>query len=96
MQRGTRGLLPPPIDDMDAYWSPMEKMRVAEMLACSFVGSAEDVVQSLGAFVHRTGADEIIVASAIHDHQARLRSYEILASVQDCLGLARKPAAQVA
>lgn len=86
MQRGTRGLLPPPIDDMDAFWSPMEQMRVADMLACSFVGSADDVARSLDAFVRRTGADEIIVASAIHDHEARLHSYELLASVRDRIG----------
>ena len=31
--------------------------------------------------VERTGAKELIVAGAIHDHAARLRSYEILAGV---------------
>jgi hypothetical protein len=30
-------------------------------------------------FVEETGVDELIVASAIYDHAARLRSYEILA-----------------
>jgi hypothetical protein len=29
-------------------------------------------------FVEETAADEVIVASAIHDHEARLRSYELL------------------
>jgi hypothetical protein len=31
--------------------------------------------------VEETGADELIVAAAIHDHAARLRSYEILAGM---------------
>jgi luciferase family oxidoreductase group 1 len=79
--RGTRGRLPPPIDDIDAYWSPAEKANAARMLACSFVGSARTVRDDLSAFVERTGADEVIVAAAIHDHAARLRSYEILASL---------------
>jgi hypothetical protein len=30
-------------------------------------------------FIARTGAQELIVASAIYEHAARLRSYELLA-----------------
>src|SRR5262249_45917182 len=40
MFRGTRGKLQPPIDDIEAYWNPMEKMQAQSMLRCSFVGSA--------------------------------------------------------
>jgi len=71
--------LPPPIDDIEAYWSPMEKAQASRMLACSFVGSPATVREGLAAFARDTGADEIVVASAIHDHAARLRSYELLA-----------------
>jgi len=81
MFRGTRGLLPRPIDDIETYWSPMEKAQASSMLACSVVGSRESVRSGLKALAQRTGADELIVASAIHDHSARLRSYEILADV---------------
>ena len=81
MVRGTRGQLPPPIDDIESYWSPMEKAQASNMLACSFVGSAETIRRDLEAFIARTGADELMVASAIYDHGARLRSYEILADV---------------
>ena len=57
------------------------------MLACSFVGAPETVRDGLARFVARTGADEIMVASAIHDHAARLRSYELLAEIRDRLGV---------
>jgi len=77
--RGTRGQLRPPIDDIESYWSPAEKAHASRMLACSFVGVGEQVAEGLRAFVAQTGADELIVAGAIYDHQARLRSYEILA-----------------
>ena len=77
--RGRRGQLPPPIDDIEEYWSPLEKERASAMLARSFVGAPETVRDSLEAFTAETGADEIIVASAIHDHAKRLRSYELLA-----------------
>jgi luciferase family oxidoreductase group 1 len=77
--RGTRGLLRPPIDDIEAYWSPAEKAHVSRMLARSFVGTGAETAERLGAFVAETGADEVIVAAAIYDHRARLRSYELLA-----------------
>ena len=77
--RGTRGKLLPPIDDIEAYWSPFEKAQASNMLACSIVGSRETVRAGLARFVEQTGADELMVASAIWDHSARKRSYEILA-----------------
>jgi alkanesulfonate monooxygenase SsuD/methylene tetrahydromethanopterin reductase-like flavin-dependent oxidoreductase (luciferase family) len=83
--RGARGLLPPPIDDIDAYWSPAEKDRASAMLACSFVGSAETVARGLKRLIDETAADEVMVAAAIHDHAARLRSYEILAGLRNGL-----------
>ena len=79
--RGRRGQLPPPIDDIEAYWTPEEKLRVSSMLHRSFVGSRETVKQGLESFVDETHANELIVATAVHDHAARLRSYEILSEL---------------
>ena len=80
MVRGTRGLLKPPISSIENYWSAQEKVHASRMLACSFVGSAESIRLQLDRFIQDTGADELIVASAIYDHAARLRSYELLAN----------------
>jgi luciferase family oxidoreductase group 1 len=80
--RGRRGQLPPPVDDIAAFWSDEEQARVMHMLSCSFVGSPQTVQSGLESFVEETGADELIVAAAIHDHAARLRSYELLASLE--------------
>ncbi len=79
IQRGRRGKLPAPIDDIDAYWTPAEREGASAHLSRSFVGAPETVRAGLEAFAAETAADEIIVASAIHDHAARLRSYELLA-----------------
>jgi len=81
MIRNDRGLLPPPIDNIDDYWTPVEKAQVAHMTRCAFVGSRATIRDELAAFIAETGADEIIVTAAIYDHAARLRSYEILAEV---------------
>lgn len=77
--RGTPGQLPPPIDDIEAYWSPLEKAHVSARLAASFVGSFDTVRRELDRFIERTRVDELIVSSMIYDHKARVRSYEILA-----------------
>ena len=83
MQRGQRGPLPRPIEPaaMEALWTVQEKAGVQRMLAATAVGSPASVSQQLAAIVERTAADELIVAGAIHDHAARLRSYELLASL---------------
>src|SRR5439155_1629375 len=41
MVRGTRGRLPPPIDDIEAFWTPFEKDKACAMLGRSVVGSGE-------------------------------------------------------
>jgi luciferase family oxidoreductase group 1 len=81
--RGTRGQLLPPIDDIERYWAPHEKAQAERMLECSFVGSSDTVRSGLSRFVADTGADEVIVAAAIYEHAARLRSYELLAEAFD-------------
>jgi luciferase family oxidoreductase group 1 len=69
--------LPPPsrewMRDPHEPADPLQRTRV------SFVGSRQTVHTQLDEFVARTGADEIIVTAHIHDHAARLRSYEIAA-----------------
>jgi luciferase family oxidoreductase group 1 len=82
MVRGERGLLQPPIDDIDAYWSATEKMQASRMLACSFVGAPDTVEKGLGEFLARTRVDELIVATAVYDPAARLRSYELLKGLE--------------
>ena len=81
MQRGRRGPLPRPIDPaaMEAMWAPHEKAGVQRMLAAAAVGSPQSVKRQLDAIIEQTAADELIVAGAIFDHAARLRSYELLA-----------------
>jgi luciferase family oxidoreductase group 1 len=81
MVRGTRGQLLPPIDDIESYWSQGEKLQASGMLKYAIVGSPETVHREMTAFVVQTQADEVMVVSAIHDHSARLRSYEILAEM---------------
>jgi luciferase family oxidoreductase group 1 len=47
MFRNARGQMPPPIDDIEAFWTPGEKAQVMNMLGCSFVGSPNTVKAGL-------------------------------------------------
>lgn len=81
MVRGNRGLLKPPIDDIDTYWTPAEKKAASSMLTHAFVGSRETVRAGIEDFLERTHADELMVVTTTFDHEARKRSYELLASL---------------
>jgi luciferase family oxidoreductase group 1 len=83
MFRGARGLSQPPIDDIETYWTPMEKAQAMRMLARSIVGSPDTVRNGIAKLVEETGADELIVVSDIYDHSERLRSFELIAEVAE-------------
>ncbi|MHC8943135.1 luciferase family oxidoreductase group 1 [Advenella incenata] len=79
MFRARQGVSKPPIDDIETYWSPAEKAQAMRMLARSVVGSADTVRTGLQAFIDETRADELMIVSDLYDHQARLRSVELIA-----------------
>jgi luciferase family oxidoreductase group 1 len=85
--RGARGLSQPPIDDIETYWTPMEKAQAKRMLARSIVGSPDIVRKGMAALVEETGADELIVVSDVYEHSERLHSFELIA---EAAGLPRK------
>jgi len=85
LRRGTPGQVPPPIDDIETFWTEFEKAGVEQALSCSFVGTAKTVERGLRDFIARTRPDELMVAGHFHDHAARMRSYEIAAQVRDAI-----------
>jgi len=82
LRRGTPGQIPPPIDDIDSYWSPQEKASASMTLLCSAVGSPETVERGILRFIEVAQPDEIITTAHIYDHSARLRSFELLAEIR--------------
>jgi len=85
LRRGRPGQLPPPSAGFAEQLSPAEHAMIAQALSSSAVGAPETVRAGLQAFIARTRADELIITSQIFDHAARLRSYEITASLRDGL-----------
>jgi luciferase family oxidoreductase group 1 len=81
LRHGRPGLLQPPLDGPIVPLDERAEVLANGPLAVSVIGTAETVRAGLEALIARTGADEIIVAAQIFDHQARLRSHEIVAQV---------------
>ncbi|KAA2211526.1 LLM class flavin-dependent oxidoreductase [Teichococcus oryzae] len=91
LRRGSPGKLPPPAEDVEALRQEARLAGVDHSLSCSAVGSPETVRQQLQGFLEQTGVDEVMLTAQIHDHQARLRSFEIGAGI--CRDLVARGAA---
>ena len=85
LRRGRPGLIPPPIDNIENYWTPTEKFGVQQALACAVVGSAETVKDGIEAFVERHQPDELMITANVFEHEARCRSFAIVAEVRERL-----------
>ncbi len=76
---GTPGQLPPPVANYMDKLPSMQQAMLHDVLACTLVGTADNIAGKISDFVAKTGADELMITSQIYDHQARLHSYEIIA-----------------
>ena len=83
LRRGRPGPLKPPAEEFEETLAPFERIMLADMLAFSVVGTRDQVRAGLAAIVARTGANELMVASQIYDHAARLRSYTMAAQAAE-------------
>ena len=81
LRRGRPGLVPPPVDDIDAVSTPQERMGVDQALACSVTGAPATVQLGIKAFLQRHRPDELMLTANVFDHAARLRSFELAAEV---------------
>jgi luciferase family oxidoreductase group 1 len=81
LRTGNPRQLPPPVAGYRESLGAQGARILDHVLECSAVGSAATVARGIAAFVARTGVDEVIVASAIYDHEARKRSLAITADV---------------
>ena len=79
LRSGRPGKLPPPVEGYEESLGRAERHMLDETLSCSVHGAPGTVKAGLEAFIARTGADELMVTTHIHDHEARLRSFEIVA-----------------
>lgn len=79
MTRGEHLPLPSP-EEAEAYpWSEAERQQVQRMRGPSVVGAPAQVRAQLDAMQADSGADELMIVTNVWSHEARLRSYELIA-----------------
>src|SRR5262249_752176 len=88
LRRGHPTPLQPPVESTEGLWSPMEQAGVDRSQAEAVLGSRDTVRRGREAFIAKTKADELMVTAMIYDHQARLRSFEIVAEIHEQMGAA--------
>ena len=78
---GQRRLMQPPVESMAPLWTPEVQQYVLQMLSASFIGSKATLQQELTDFIAQTQVNEVMAASHIFSHEARVHSYRLLADV---------------
>ncbi len=86
--RGTFAPIPSPEEAAAYPFSEDEREFVTDFREKMFVGSPSTVRRRLEAFAAETGADELMVNTMVWDHEARKRSYTLLA---EAFGLVSEP-----
>lgn len=77
--------LPRPTHDLDAAIGVKTREAINHALTISAVGNPDEVREQLRALIDSYKPDEVILTGQIHDHDARLRSFEIAADVMQDL-----------
>jgi luciferase family oxidoreductase group 1 len=81
LRTGRPGKLPFPTHDIAALIPAPVLAQVHQALSCSACGSRETITQGLRAIIARYQPDELMVTGMIHDHAARVRSFDIAGAV---------------
>jgi len=80
LRTGNPRQLPPPVPGYRESIGAQGQAILDHVLQCSAVGGPAKVAAGIAAFVARTGVDEVMLTSAIYDHDARKHSIAIAAA----------------
>ncbi len=75
---GERKKLGPP-ENPEGLFEHHEETALQQMIRYSFIGGPEKVAMQLQRFLDVTQADEIMISTPVFSHEARVRSYELIA-----------------
>ncbi|MBC7894305.1 MAG: LLM class flavin-dependent oxidoreductase [Cytophagaceae bacterium] len=81
LRRGHPIPVPPPDADFEGTLTPLDRAQLDQILSHAIVGGPARVRDGLASLIARTGADEVMVATQIYDHAARVHSFEIVAAI---------------
>lgn len=81
MRQGQPGKLPSPDEARAHEWTEWELDQLRRYRRAQVLGTPTDVRDGLATLVDETGADELMLMTTVHDHEARRRSYTLIAQV---------------
>jgi len=81
LRSGAPGKLPLPVEDLSREISDHVLDQVSSALSVSATGSPETVRRKLGAIIEKYRPDELMVTGMIHDHSARIKSFETVSEI---------------
>lgn len=81
--KNNRVPLPPPVKSMEGMWNVLEEAQVKNMAKYSFIGSKETVRKGLEKFIDKTGVDELIISTYIHNQDKKLHSFKLLSELKE-------------
>jgi luciferase family oxidoreductase group 1 len=79
MRTGRRGQLMSPEEVASMGFTPEEAALASDAMSTHVIGDVDTVVEGLHALAKRTGADELMISTRVHSHEARLTSLSLLA-----------------
>jgi luciferase family oxidoreductase group 1 len=88
--RGQYLPLPSVVEALAYPYSERERASIARNRSRLFVGSPASIMTKLQPMITESHADELMIITAVYDHDARKKSYSLLA---DAFGLGKKAAA---
>lgn len=83
--RNNRVGLQPPVASMDGVMNEEQAFHVHQMTACTFMGSQAKLEIELAEFIKYSKVDELMINSAIFNHEHKLRSIEIVKNAMDSI-----------
>ncbi|WP_417711317.1 LLM class flavin-dependent oxidoreductase [Roseibium aggregatum] len=81
LRMGSPGKLPLPVKDISAEIPAPVLAQVEHALSCSATGSPATIRDQLSAIITRYQPDELMITGMIHDHGARVKSFQLAADV---------------
>jgi alkanesulfonate monooxygenase SsuD/methylene tetrahydromethanopterin reductase-like flavin-dependent oxidoreductase (luciferase family) len=81
LRMGNPGKLPLPVKDVSAEIPAPVLVQVEHALSCSATGSPATIRDQLSAIITRYQPDELMITGMIHDHGARVKSFQLAADV---------------
>lgn len=82
LRTGQRSVLLPPEEAAEYEFSPQEHAVASSIAGRIIAGTPEQVRDRIEEVAARTQADEVMITTMIHSHEARMKSYEMLKAVQ--------------